>query len=288
MKPVKIITDSTVDFPKDISVKYDIEIVPLTITLGDRSFLDYYDVSNNDYYAMLRASTIFPKTAQPSPQLFVEAYRRYAHTHTILSFHISSKLSGTYQSAMLAHSMLPDADIHVIDSKQASLGLGLFTITIAKAIAAGQPLEHLLELTRTLPDRIQTYFCVDSLEHLKCGGRIGKAQALLGTLMKIRPLLKLEDGEIQPLEKVRTTERLLARLQEILADAAKASTSVKCTIVGTDNTAIVDSIRGKATGLPNVAIEYTCQLGGVITSHVGPEAFGLSFFSENTAKQEGI
>ena len=207
---MKIITDSTADLSAEEYEKHAIGMVPLTIRLGDRTWRDFWDVEPDAYYAMLRTSHAFPTTSQPSPQDFIDAYEPFvARGEPILSVHLSSKLSGTFQSATLARTHFPEARIEVVDSLQAALGLGMAVLLCKEKVDSGGAFPEVVDFARGLARRIQTYFSLDSLEYLHRGGRIGKAQALLGTLMKIKPLLRLIEGEIQPLEKVRTSERLL-------------------------------------------------------------------------------
>lgn len=278
---MKIITDSTADLDTDLLHKYDIGVVPLTIHLGEKTWLDFYDVEPDAYYAMLRESAAFPTTSQPSPQDFIDAYSPVvASGEPILSLHISSKLSGTYQSAMLARSNFPEAAIEVIDSFQASLGLGMIILLCAEKMAGGASFEAVVRHARSLSERVQTYFFLDSLDHLQRGGRIGKAQAFLGTLMKIKPLLKLADGEVQPQEKIRTREKLLNRLVELVEKEAQEGPGLRLSLGESDNTDIASGLLERLLNIPNVSLLHRCKLGGVITSHAGPGALGICFVRE--------
>lgn len=279
---MKIITDSTADLTYDLIKKYDITIVPLTIHLGEKSWRDFYDVEPDKYYEILRNTTAFPKTAQPSPQDFINAYAPYVEKgEPILSIHLSSKLSGTYQSAFLAKSHFPEATIEVVDSLQASMALAMIIINCVEKEKSGVSFKDIVEFARQIGARQETYFSVDSLEYLRRGGRIGKAQAFLGSLMKIKPLLKVTEGEIQPIEKIRTTERLLDRFVELVEKAAHEHGQIQLSVVESDNSDVMTSLIERFLKIPGVFLVFRGKIGGVIASHAGPGALGISFIKNN-------
>ncbi len=275
---MKIITDSTADLSKDLYQKHDIGMVPLTIHLGERTWLDFHDIAPDEYYTLLRKSKAFPTTSQPSPQDFINAFTPFAEKgEPVLSIHISSKLSGTYQSAALARSHFPEARIEVVDSLQASLGLGMIILLCAEKASLGASFENLVDFARELTRKVETYFSVDSLEHLHRGGRIGKAQAFLGTLLKIKPLLKLVEGEIHPVEKIRTSERMLNRFVELLENGAREGSRLRLSVVESDNSEVMTDLLERLMKIPGVSLVHRCKLGGVITSHSGPGTLGITF-----------
>jgi len=275
---MKIITDSTADLTKELYEQLDIDMVPLTIQLGERKWRDFYDLMPDAYYALLKASTDFPMTSQPPPQDFINAYKPFVEKGVpILSIHLSSKLSGTYQSASLARTYFPDAKIEVIDSLQASLGLALMLHLCVKKFRSGSSFESVADYARELTKRIETYFSVDSLEYLQRGGRIGRAQAFLGTLMKIKPLLKLIEGAISPVEKIRTTERLLNRYVELIEKEAAKNMPLSLIVAESDNTDVATGLVNRLTRIPDVNLIQRCKIGGVITSHTGPGVLGVTF-----------
>jgi DegV family protein with EDD domain len=275
---MKIITDSTADFTKELYEQLDIGMVPLTIQLGERRWRDFYDVKPEAYFALLRASTDFPITSQPSPQDFINAYMPFVErSEPILSVHISSGLSGTYQAACLARAHFPDAQIEVVDSRQASLGLALILRLCMEKARSGLSFEAVVTRARELSKKVETYFSVDSLEYLQRGGRIGRAQAFLGTLMKIKPLLKLVDGNIHPVEKIRTTERLLNRYVELVEKKAAEGVLLSLIVAESDNADTVTGLVNRLVKIPNVILMQRCTIGGVITSHTGPGVIGITF-----------
>jgi DegV family protein with EDD domain len=278
---MKIITDSTADLSKELYQEYDIGMVPLTIHLGEKNWIDFHDVEPDEYYALLRRSKAFPTTSQPSPQDFINAFSPFVEKgEPILCINISSKLSGTYQSATLARSQFPGAEIEVIDSYQASLGLGMMVILCAEKARKGASFKEVVDFARELIRLVETYFSVDSLEHLQRGGRIGKAQALLGTLMKIKPLLKVVEGEIRPMEKIRTTERLLNRFVELVEAEARDGSRLRFVVAESDNSDVVSGLLERLLKIEGTSLVYRCKLGGVVTSHAGPGALAVTFVKE--------
>jgi DegV family protein with EDD domain len=275
---LKIITDSTADIPMEFARRHDIDVVPLTIHLGERIWKDYYDVEPDEFYELIKKTSAFPTTSQPTPQDFINAYSPFVATNEpILSLHLSSRLSGTYQSALLAKSHFPDAMIEVVDSLQASFALSMMIIICAEKAKKGESILDIANFARQIGPQIETYFSVDSLDHLHRGGRIGKAQAFLGTLMKIKPLLKVVHGEVQPVEKIRTREKLLNRFVELVEQAAVEHSQILLAVAESDNSDVMTALLERIEKIQGVSLIFRGKIGGVITSHTGPGALGIAF-----------
>src|SRR5690554_901429 len=218
MGQIHVVTDSGSDLPVKLREELGIQVVPLTVRFGDEVFKDGVDLTAAEFYARLKQETRMPSTSQPSPAEFVEVYERIAKPgDTIISIHLSSKMSGTYQSAMLATTMIdPKITVHVVDSRAASLGIGVPTIAAAKAAQAGKSAEEILTEVEGILDSLRVYFVVDTLEYLQRNGRIGLASALVGTMLNIKPILTLVDGEVAPFEKIRGKAKALKRVRELV------------------------------------------------------------------------
>lgn len=203
---VKIVTDSTSDITSDLAQEMGITVLPLTVSFGHESFLDRVTMTTDEFYYKLAHDAAWPTTTQPSPGDFVNIYSKLAEeTDEILAIVISSKLSGTYQSAMNAKgSVREGCRIEVVDSLTTTMGLGLIAIAAAKASQTGATLDELTELARQAVPRAHPVMIFDTLKYLAKGGRIGKAQGLLGSLLSVRPILTTRDGEVSPLTKVRS------------------------------------------------------------------------------------
>ncbi len=203
---VKIITDSLSDITSDIAEGLGITVVPLTVLFGHESFLDRVTMTTDEFYYKLTHDANWPKTTQPPPGDFINVYNKLAEeTDEILVITLSSKLSGTYQSAIGAKDLMKkECRIEVIDSQTVAMGLGLIVIVAAKAAQAGANLDELTDLVRRAMPRSHLIAYFDTLKYLAKGGRIGKAQGLVGAMLSIKPLLTLKDGEMTPLTRVRS------------------------------------------------------------------------------------
>jgi fatty acid kinase fatty acid binding subunit len=279
MSQVKIITDSTADLPPEVAQDLGITVVPLSLQFGKETLRDGLDIDANQFFKRLRASRITPTTSAPSPKMFEDVYLQMVREHdALLSIHISSKLSDTVASAEKgALPFLGRKKIAVVDSLSASRGLGYLAMAAAEAAKAGASLDELVKLMRTLIPHVYLVFFVETPEYLHRGGRLIKAQAMLGSMLNIKPLLAIEDGEIVPLEKVRTRQRAIEKLCEFTLEFSRVR---KMTILHAENEPevkeLIDKIREH---LPNAAIE-TATYGPILASHVGPDALGVVIFEE--------
>ena len=203
---VKIVTDSLSDITSDIAQGMGITVVPLTVSFGKESFLDRITMTTDEFYYRLTHDPNWPITTQPPPGDFVDVYNKLAEeTDEILVITLSSKLSGTYQSALNAKSMVAGkCRIEVIDSETVIMSLGLIVIAAAKAAQAGANLDEVADLVRRAMPRSHAIMSFDTLKYLAKGGRIGKAQGLLGSLLSVKPILTIRDGEVSPLTRVRS------------------------------------------------------------------------------------
>ncbi len=203
---VKIVTDSLSDITSDIAPELGITVVPLTVTFGKESFLDRVTMTTDEFYYRLVHDATWPITTQPPPGDFIKVYNKLAEeTDEILVVTLSSKLSGTYQSALQAKSMVEkECRIEVIDSLTVAMGLGLIVITAAKAVQAGANLDKVADLVRRAMPRSHLIALFDTLKYLAKGGRIGKAQGLVGALLSVKPVLTVKDGEMSPLTRLRS------------------------------------------------------------------------------------
>lgn len=202
---VKVITDSTSDITSDLAQELGVTVVPLTVSFGHESFLDRVEITTDEFYHRLANEDILPKTTQPPPNAFADIYSKLAEeTDEILVIVISGKLSGTYQSATNAKSMLKGkCRIEVIDSLSVAMGLGLIVIAAAKVAQSGASLDEVMDVVKKRIPHSHPVMSFDTLKYLAKGGRIGKAQGLLGAMLSIKPILTVKDGEMAPLKKVR-------------------------------------------------------------------------------------
>lgn len=275
---VKVITDSTADLPPYVAEELGIVIVPLTVKFGDTVYLDGRDMSTNDFYDMLVKYPVVPTTAAPSPGQFLEEYDKAASEgKDILSLHISRKLSGTYDAALLAKGQ-SKSRVEIQDSQSATMGLGLLAIHCGKLAQKGADLDILVqEVSRTLP-RIRVLGMVDTLEYLKKGGRIGRAQAFLGSLLNIKPLLSIQNGETFPLERVRTRGKAIERLWEICkADAPYEELSILYSTIPE----LAEEMMKRFEALFSRDKIYKARFGPILGTHIGPGSLGIAYIKSS-------
>src|SRR6266849_3364268 len=276
VRKVAVVTDSTADLPPTLAATRAITVVPLTLHFDGKSLLDGVDITPEEFYRRLPTATTHPTTSQPSPGRFAEVYGALLEDHDeVVSMHISEKLSGTLASARQAADMTDPKRVHVIDSEVVSMSLGLIAL-VASSLAA-QDLDAAAIESRMLAMRphVQTYFSVATLEFLRRGGRIGRASALLGSVLQVKPVICIRDGLVTPLERVRTFDRALNRVGELTReiDTGKGV----CLIVGhADAQAAAERVaRELAPSADTLLIQ---PLGPVVGAHAGPGVVGVGCY----------
>ena len=281
MARIHVVTDSGSDLPKDVRERFGISVVPLTIQFGDDIYRDGVDMQVDEFYERLRTGDTLPSTCQPSPADFVKVYESIAEAgDTIISVHLSSKLSGTYQSSVLAASMLPDIDIVSIDTLSASMGIGLAAIAAAEAVKQEKPKDEVIAITERAVEQLGVYFMVDTLEFLKRNGRIGRASALMGTLLNIKPILTLQDGVVTPFEKARGKAKALKRISEAIAQYSEEHTGKKLRF-GITHAAALDDAEKIAAEIKEQFPVHDIVIGPIgptIGVHVGPGTLAVLFY----------
>src|SRR5467141_453263 len=274
---VAIVTDSTADLPPALASSRSISVVPLTLHFESRSLLDGVDITPSEFYRKLPTATTHPTTSQPSPGRFAEMYNELLANHdAIVSIHISEKLSGTYDSAKQAADMTDPQRVHVVDSQVVSMSLGLVVLGAALLASNGADAEDIVAKVEAIRPHVQTYFSVATLEFLRRGGRIGRASAMLGSVLQVKPVLCIRDGLVTPLERVRTFDRALTRVVELTREVDRGHGL--CVIVGhADAEADAERV---ARDLEPVAETLMIQpLGPVVGAHAGPGVVGVGCYA---------
>ena len=275
---VQIVTDSTSDLPPETARDLGITVVPLYIFFGEESYRDNVDITPDAFYARLTTEKVFPRTSQPTPADFTTVYREAVQRGPVLSLHVSSKVSGTHNSALLARDEVlretPDAQIEVVDTFLVAMGLGNLVTGAAQRVSEGASLAEATSWARSVADRTRIIFGLDTLEYLVRGGRIGRAQGFIGSLLNVKPLLEIRDGEVHPLERVRTKKRAMERLLQNVLDLGDRVESV---VVATSTdipaaTAVADRLR-EALGQAEVPV---FRIGPVVGTYAGPGCVGIS------------
>lgn len=275
MNRTVIVTDSTSDIPPAMAEAYGIEVVPLSLMFGGETFRDNVDMTPEQFYERLPRAAQLPTTSQPSPDQYMNVYRDILERNpgsTILSFHISSALSGTYQSAVLAKSMLEEEGeaITVVDSLSASYGFGFMVVQAARWAAEGKDPEEIIKNVESLRQTRKLYFLVDTLEYLQKGGRIGKASAFLGTLLNIKPILSIDsEGIIYAVEKVRGRKKAVARMIELFKKDLPGVDKINVAVGHTAEPAAGEEFLKELAGYFTLEEKVLTNVGPVVGSHVG-------------------
>ncbi|UTR10919.1 DegV family protein [Evansella sp. LMS18] len=281
MGKVLIVTDSTADIPKSLQEELGITVVPLKVHFGEETYEDGVDLTPDHFYEKLKKADQIPTTSQPTPHQFEEEYRRLSEENPesdIISIHLSSKLSGTYQSAYIASQTLGDEiPVTVIDSKRASYAIGVVVVEAAALANKGASKDEVISRINELLEETTVFFMVDTLEYLEKNGRIGKASAVLGSLLKIKPILSLtEEGEVFPYEKVRGNKKAVAKILDEFEDRF-GSDPVHVGISHAEVQAEADELMEKIKDRFNVKKEVVTNIGPVIGTHVGPGTISIAF-----------
>jgi DegV family protein with EDD domain len=275
--PVAVVTDSTAYLPPDVVERYGIEVVPLYVILAGHSGREGLDISPEDVARTLSVRGQHVSTSRPTPGDFVAAYRRCLDSGAdqLVSVHLSAELSGTSDAARLAASQVGEHLVRVVDSRSAAMGCGFAVLAAARAVAAGAELDAVTDVARRTSDETSTFFVVETLEHLRRGGRIGPAAALLGSALAVKPVLHVVDGRVVPLEKVRTSARALSRLVQRAAEAAgdrPVSLAVHHLAAPQRAERLAAALAERIPGMTEL---YVSELGAAIGAHVGPGSVGV-------------
>ncbi|SDI67641.1 DegV family protein [Natribacillus halophilus] len=277
MASVKVVTDSTADIPKDLVEALDIAVVPLKVNFGEtETYTDGETLTPSGFYEKLQNSDEIPTTSQPTPHDFETLYRELASEDTVIfSIHLSAQLSGTYQAATIAAEEV-DTSVEVIDSKGASYAFGIIVTDIARLAQNGANSDECRERLQQLMQDTSVFFMVDTLDYLQKNGRIGKASALVGSLLKMKPILSLTDeGEIYPYEKVRGRKKafdsIVSHLEQTYGNQP-VQLGVMHAVAGDTAETITAQVREKL----NVETEVTAEIGAVVGAHVGPGTIAVT------------
>jgi len=273
---VAVVTDSTAYLPEGVAEQYGIGVVPLHVVLGRRTGVEGREVSPGDVARALQERRVEVSTSRPTPAELAAAYRASGCAQ-VVSVHLSASLSGTLDAAVLAaRAVQPEGiEVRVVDSRTIAMGLGFAVLAASQAAASGAGVQEVEQAARTAAADTSIVFYVDTLEHLRKGGRIGAAAALLGTVLAVKPLLHVVTGAIAPLENVRTTTRALARLEELSVRAAgegPVGVAVHHLAAAGRAGELAERLR---TRVPDLGALHVSEVGAVVGAHVGPGALAV-------------
>ncbi len=282
MHKIAFVTDSTAYIPEELVAEYSITVLPQILIWDGETYLDGVDIQPNEFYRRLSTAKTMPTTSQVSIATMKETFEKLLDEgyQEVLGIFISSKLSGTLQSAFQARDMLPESAagrIHIMDSFSTSMGLGFQVLAAARAAADG----HLLTQCITAADHVRknhgVYFAVETLEFLHRGGRIGGASRLLGTMLNLKPVLAILDGRVDAVEKVRTKKRAVARVVDIVAEKTAGHKNVRLAALHSNAEAEAQALRQTISERLQPAEMLLTSVSPVIGAHIGPGVVGIAY-----------
>ena len=273
---IKIVTDSTADVPKELLERYDIQVVPINIQFGTETYQEGIDIDRPTFFRKLDEYPTIPTSSQPSPGQLVEVYRPLVEDgHSIISVHVTSKHSGTYQSALLAKSMMPEAEIEVFDSLSISIGTGYHVLTAARAADEGKSMGEIIQTLEGIRSRTNLYITPSTLKYLQKSGRVGKLAGALGALLNLKPVIKVEDGVLEAFQNVRTRSKAIDRIVELTAEEVGTTEPVKLGIPHAQVPDEAEELRERLESTFNCDEMIVVDLACSLTVHGGPGIIGL-------------
>ena len=280
---IRIITDSTCEAPPELLAHPAVTVIPLTVCFGQRSLRDGIDITREQFWEMLPTSNPLPTTSQATPGDFTGLFSDFtAAGDEVIALVVSQKLSGTYDSAIIARQSVPGMPVDVIDSGSISIGLGLMLHEAVAMIDAGATRAEIVHRMTDIRDQVRLLFTLETLEYLQRGGRIGRAQAMAGTLLKLKPILGISGGEVVPVGRVRNKRKAIEAMLRDLAESVSArGPQVRLAVThakAPTEAAEVARALSELFASPHI---FTSDLGSVVGTHVGPGTVGAAVLAGN-------
>jgi len=276
-----IVLDSTADLPDAADRFPNWRVVPLYVRFGDESLRDGIDITPDEFYERLRAGTVFPATSQPTPGDFLACYEQLGSYERIFSLHVSARVSGTFASAETAAAELGDGRVRPVDTETASASIAMLGLAIQRRLDRGTTDEEVGALVERYKRERGLLFTVDTLEFLARGGRIGKARAFAGTLLNVKPILSIRDGEVEPIRRVRGERKAFAELAAALETETQDEPGFRLAVAhaaAPERAAELEALVRERR--PRAELELVVTLGAVIGAHAGPGTLALFWFRD--------
>lgn len=277
-----IVTDSTAYIPRSLREQLHIEICPLNVIFGSESYQEELEMAADDFYEKVRHAPELPKTSQPAIGLFEAIFKQLAQQgyDAVISIHLSSGISGTYQASVTAGGMVDGINVYSFDSEISCMPQGFYAIETAQMALQGKEPKEILERLHEMKKSMRAYFMVDDLAHLQRGGRLNGAQALIGSLLQVKPILHFENTKIVPFEKIRTHKKAIKRILELFDEDAKTGVPIKATLIHANRLEIVEDLKNQILeNYSNVELDIS-YFGAVVGTHLGEGAIGLGWYKK--------
>jgi DegV family protein with EDD domain len=281
MSKIAFVTDSTAYIPKEFLNQYPIRVVPQVLIWGNQEYRDGVDIQPDEFYTRLATAKVMPSTSQVTPKAFLETYRELIDQgYEILNVLLSAKLSGTIASAVQAKEFLPEAPIEIVDSETTAMAMGFLVLEAARAAQQGATMAECIKLVEAARSQTGVIFAVDTLEFLYRGGRIGGGTRFLGSALNIKPILELQNGVVEGIDKVRTRRKSLQRVMELIVDRVGARQQVHLATLHANARAEACELLEMTNGsLGNVVESVVSEVSPVVGTHAGPGTVGMCFLA---------
>ncbi|MBM7618376.1 DegV family protein with EDD domain [Bacillus tianshenii] len=274
-----IVTDSTAYIPAEIRAKHHIHMIPLNVIFGNESYQEEVEIKVDQFYDEVRNKKELPSTSQPAIGEFVKLYEKLsANYDAVVSIHLSSGISGTFQGAVAAGDMVDNIEVHAFDTEISCMIQGFYALEAAEMAAEGKGPEEIMTRLNEMKESDRAYFMVDDLSHLQRGGRLSSAQALVGSLLQVKPLLHFVDTKIVPFEKIRTRKKAVKRMYDLLDEDASLGVPMRASVIHANREAEAEEMMKElALKYPHVEF-FVSYFGPVIGTHLGEGALGLGWY----------
>lgn len=280
MAKVALITDSTSYIPSELVEKHGITVIPQVLIWGEETFLDGIDIQPEEFYNRLKKASVMPSTSQAQPATFEKIFKQLLEEdHHVLAVLISEKLSGTISSAVQAKEAFPGAPIEIVDSQTTAMAMGFLVLLAARAAEDGASLAECKALAEDGRQNIGVLVTLDTLEYLHRGGRIGGGARFLGTALNIKPILEIQNGRLEALERVRTRGKALSRLADLAEERIAGRSPVRVASLHANSPEDAQQIVERLNGRMDIAERVVSTVSPVVGTHVGPGTVGLAFMA---------
>lgn len=278
---IAVVTDSTAYIPNDLLDKYNIYTISLSVNFGDETYKEDLEITTEQFYEKIKTTGVLPTTSQPAIGEFIELYKKLEEDYDeVISIHLSKKFSGTYEAAVSAGRMMEKIKVHVYDSELSAMPQGFYALRAAELVKDGAEVETILNELDQMKEKTRAYFMVDDLSHLKRGGRLSHAQALLGSLLSIKPILHIVDGLIEPYEKIRTRKKAIRRIMSMLEEDATNNKIKWVVFIHANNESSAIELRDEFLEKFPEQETMISYFGPVIGTHLGEGAIGVGWLLE--------
>jgi len=276
---IQIITDSTSDLSLTQQTELGVEVIPLSVRFGDKEYLDGVTLSKEQFFKMLAECSTLPTTSQVSPGKFTDVFRNHINKgDEIIGIFISSKLSGTYQSAVIAKEVLDSESIYLVDSKTATFGLALLVYEAVKMRSEGHSASEICSAIGQLSTRLKFYAAIDTLKYFKMGGRLSSSSAFLGTMLHIKPIITITDGLIVSFDKKKGLKQAIERIAQQIAEE-KPDDGYPMAFGDTDAPSLTQLLKDAVSAVVDVPSSETVTIGSVVGTHAGPGCTGVAYIA---------